>query len=105
MNRKMRRDLKKDKDLVKELYLIINKYLPNLFKMFKELTDIRNQNYVTYSMKTICITRSFPLQCGITAMTDISSDLFDNENCIKNISKTYKTKYPSLSTGISGGFG
>ena len=87
MNRKMRRDLKKDKDLVKELYLIINKYLPNLFKMFKELTDIRNQSYVTYSMKTICITRLFPLLCGITTMTDISSDLFDNENCIKNISK------------------
>ena len=28
MNRKMRRELRKDNDLIKELYSIINKYLP-----------------------------------------------------------------------------
>ena len=59
MNRKMRRDLKKDKVLVKELYLIIIKYLSNLFKMFNGFTDIRNQSYVTYSMKTTCITQCY----------------------------------------------
>ena len=48
MNRKERRTLKKDKDLVKELYSIINKYLPKLFDMFDGLTDSRNQSYVTY---------------------------------------------------------
>ena len=30
MNRKMRRELRKDKNLIKELYSIINKYLPKL---------------------------------------------------------------------------
>ena len=32
MNRKERRNLRKNKDLVKELYSIINKYLPKLPK-------------------------------------------------------------------------
>lgn len=87
MNRKERRELKKDKNLIKELYSIIVKYLPELLTMFNNLTDTRHQSYITYSMKTICITRLFPLLCGITTMTDISTDIFNTENCIKNISK------------------
>ena len=70
----MRRNLRKDKDLVKELYSIINKYLPKLLDMFDNLTDTGNQCYVTYKMKTICVTRVFGLLCGLTTMTDISSD-------------------------------
>lgn len=87
MNRKERRKLRKDKDLVKELYSIINKYLPKLLDMFDNLTDTRNQSYVTYKMKTICVTRLFGLLCGLTTMTDISSDDFNSDNCIKNLSK------------------
>ena len=49
----MRRELRKDKNLVKELYAIINKYLPELFGKFDELTDIRHQSYVTYHMSHI----------------------------------------------------
>ena len=86
MNRKERRNLRKDKDLVKELYSIINKYLPKLLDMFENLTDVRNQSYVTYKMKTICVTRLFSLLCGLTTMTDISSDVFNSDNCIKNLS-------------------
>lgn len=87
MNRKERRNLRKDKNLIKELYSIIVKYLPDLFTMFNNLTDTRHQSYITYSMKTICVTRLFPLLCGITTMTDISSDMFNTDNCIKNLSK------------------
>ena len=87
MNRKERRKLRKDKDLVKELYSIINKYLPKLLYMFDNLTDARNQSYTTYKMKTICVTRLFGLLCGLTTMTDISSDDFNSDNCIKNLSK------------------
>lgn len=87
MNRKERRKLRKDKDLIKELYSIIVKYLPKLFDMFENLTDVRNQSYVTYKMKTICVTRLFGLLCGLTTMTDISSDSFNSDNCIKNLSK------------------
>lgn len=87
MNRKERRTLRKDKDLIKKLYSIIVKYLPKLFDMFENLTDIRNKSYVTYKMKTICVTRLFGLLCGLTTMTDISSDDFNTDNCIKNLSK------------------
>ena len=87
MNRKMRRELRKDKDLIKELYSIIVKYFPKLLDMFENLTDNRHQSYVTYNMKTICVTRLFGLLCGLTTMTDISSDKFNSDNCIKNISK------------------
>ena len=86
MNRKQRRELRKDKDLVRELYSIISKYLPNLLNMFEELKDSRNQSYVTYKMKTICVTRLFGLLCGLTTMTDISNE-FNSECAIKNISK------------------
>ena len=50
MNRKMRRELRKDKNLVKELYSIIQKYLPELLQKFEELTDTRNQSYITSRM-------------------------------------------------------
>lgn len=55
--------------------------------MFNNLTDTRHQSYITYSMKTICVTRLFPLLCRITTMTDILTDLFNTDICIKNISK------------------
>lgn len=87
MNRKERRALRKDKDLIKELYSIILKYFPQLLNMFENLTDVRNQSYVTYKMKTICVTRLFGFLCGLTTMTDISSDVFNTDNCIKNLSK------------------
>ena len=86
MNRKERRNLRKDKNLVRELYSIIVKYLPDLLSMFNDLTDTRHNSYITYSMKTICVTRLFSLLCGITTMTDISSDIFNTDNCIKNLS-------------------
>ena len=89
MNRKERRELRKDKNLVKELYSIINKYLPDLLNRFSKLTDIRNQSYVTYNMKVICVTRLFGLLCGITSMTAIS-DKINSEEAIKNLSSICK---------------
>jgi hypothetical protein len=85
MNRKQRRELRKDKNLVKELYSIIVKYLPNLFDMFQNLTDTRNQSYVTYTMKVICVTRLFGLLCGLTSMTAIS-DKINTDEAINNLS-------------------
>lgn len=47
----MRRKLRKDKYLIKELYSIIVKYLPGILNMFDNLTDNRNQSYITYKIK------------------------------------------------------
>ena len=85
----MRRELRKDKNLVKELYNIIQKYLPELFNKFDNLTDVRHQSYITYNMKVICVTRLFGLLCGLTCMSDISNKL-DTDFAIKNISDICK---------------
>jgi len=87
LNSKDRRLLIKDKNLLKEILKIINKYLPQLTKLFSELTDKRNKSYITYKIKTIIMTRLFALICGITTMTEINStDNFNKEDAIKNLS-------------------
>ena len=96
MNRKQRRELRKDKNLIIELYSIIKKYLPDLFDKFEELTDVRHQSYTTYNMRTICVTRLFGLICGLTSLSNISSDEFNTDTCIKNISTICNTRLTEL---------
>lgn len=96
MNRKQRRELRKDKNLIKNLYAIIQKYLPELFNKFYNLTDTRNQSYVTYDMKVICVTRLFGLLCGLTSLSIISNDNFNTDACIENISTICQTKLDEL---------
>ena len=95
MNRKQRRELKKDKHLIKELYSIIIKYLPELFDKFNKLTDIKNKSYITYDMKTICVTRLFGLLYGLTSMTSIT-DNFNTEAMIKKLSNICNIKLNEL---------
>ena len=52
-------------------------------------------SYVTYNMKTICVTRLFGLLCRITSISSISNDL-NAEAIIKNISSICKTKLEEL---------
>ena len=73
MNRKEKRELRKDKSLVCNLYNIIDKYLPRLFIMFQNLTDVRQKGKITYSMKSICVTRLFGLLCGISSMNALTN--------------------------------
>lgn len=96
MNRKERRDLRKDKNLIRELYSIIVKYFPDLLNKFNTLKDNRHQSYVTYNMKTICVTRLFGLLCGLTSLTNISDDDFNSDLCIKNISDICSTHLDEL---------
>lgn len=96
MNRKQRREFRKDKNLIIELYSIIKKYFPDLLDKFENLTDDRHQSYVTYNMKTICVTRLFGLICGLTSLSNISSDEFNTDVCIKNISNICNTPLSEL---------
>ena len=96
MNRNQRKELRKDINLIIELYSIIKKYLLDLFDKFEELTDIRHQSYVTYNMKTIYVTRLFGLIYGLTSLSNISSDEFNTDACIKNISNICNTKLSEL---------
>lgn len=85
LSRKQRREVLKDKNLLKELLKIIKKYFPELTNMFSNLTDKRNKSYITYKMRTIIMTRLFSLLCGITTMTGINNE-FNTEEAIKNLS-------------------
>ena len=96
MNRKQRRELRKDKNLIKNLYAIILKYFPELLNKFYNLTDSRNPSYVTYDMKVICVTRLFGLLCGLTSLSIISDDDFNTDACIENISTICQTKLNEL---------
>lgn len=95
MTRKEKRELRKDKSLVCELYNIIDKYLPKLFIMFDELTDKRQQGKITYSMKVICVTRLFGLLCGLTTMNSLTNK-FNNKITIDTLSKITNTKLEEL---------
>ena len=95
MNRKEKRELKKEKSLVCGLYNIIDKYLPKLFIMFENLTDVRQQGKVTYNMKVICVTRLFGLLCGLTTMNSLTNKL-NNELTIETLSKITNTKLDDL---------
>ena len=95
MNRKEKRELKKDKSLICGLYNIIDKYLPRLFIMFENLTDVRQQGKVTYDMKVICVTRLFGLLCGLTTMNSLTNK-FNNELTIETLSKITNTKLDDL---------
>lgn len=95
MTRKEKRELKKDKSLVCSLYNIIDKYLPRLFIMFDNLTDARQQNKVTYTMKSICVTRLFALLCGITSMNSLTNK-FNTDASISNLSKIINEELSDL---------
>lgn len=95
LTRKQKRELLKDKDLIKELLKIIKKYFPNLTSMFSTLSDKRHKSYITYKMKTIVMTRLFALLCGITTMTNINSK-FDTDQAISNFSKICNQKLDEI---------
>lgn len=77
------------------MFSIIRKYLPELMSRLSNLTDERNQSYITYSMKVICVTRLLGLLCGITELVSMS-DTFNNENIIKNISDICNDKLEEI---------
>ena len=91
----MKRRLRKDKTLIKELFEIIQKYCPDLLNKFNNLTDIRNSSYIKYSLKVVCVTRLLGLLCGISELVPLS-DTFNTQNTINNISLICKEKLKEI---------
>ena len=85
LTRKQRRELLKDKNLLKEVLKVIRKYFPQLENLFSKLTDKRHKSYITYKMRTIIMTRLLSLICGITTMKGINQK-FNTDEAIKNLS-------------------
>lgn len=57
MNRKEKREMKKEIEVFSDVVKIIKQYFPNLIEKLEQLTDVRHQSYVEYSMSVITITR------------------------------------------------
>ena len=86
MNRRERREKKKEINILKELVIIIKQYFPELINKFEGLTDVRNQSYVKYQMKVIFIVRLMALMCEIKSMHGLTRE-FNTEETIKNIAQ------------------
>ena len=86
MNRRERRNLKKEINIFSDVISILKQYFPALTTMFEELTDIRHQSYVKYSMSVIFVTRLLGLLCGKTSMRNLTESM-NTDICIENISR------------------
>lgn len=84
-NRMQRRNVCKNKNLLVEIVKIVTKYFPLLLSLLDKLTDKRHKSYISYSIKTIILTRLFSLICGIISMNGMTK-VFNTEKAIKNLS-------------------
>ena len=86
MNRKERREKKKELNVLGEVVTIIKQYFPELINKFEGLTDLRHQSYVTYKMRVIFIVRLMGLMCEIKTMHGLTRE-FNTKEAINNIAK------------------
>lgn len=95
ITRKMKRELKKAVNPLEELLIISKQHFPKLLYMLDNLTDNRNQSYVTYSIKICVLTRILALCSGIQSMNQINRD-FNTEETIQNINNILNENYIEL---------
>ena len=86
MNRKERREKKKELNILGDVITIIKQYFPELINKFEELTDIRHQSYVKYKMKVVFIVRLMGLMSSIKSMHELTEE-FNTEEAIANIAQ------------------
>jgi len=84
ITRKQIRDLKKDKNLVRDLLGIINSYFPDLIDHLKDLEDKRHQSFVKYETKIILLQRILTAIFSFDSLRAMTQGL-NNDNAIKNI--------------------
>ena len=95
MNRRERRNMKKEIEMFRDVVNIIKQYFPCLIEKLEKLTDTRHQSYVEYTMSTITITRLLALICGIKSMRQ-STEKFNTEETIQNIANLLEVKLEEL---------
>lgn len=84
MNRREKREMKREINMFSNVVNIIKQYFPQLTEKLEKLTDIRHQSYVEYRMSVITVTRLLGLLCGIKSMRE-TTEKFNTEDTIKNI--------------------
>ena len=84
LNRREKRNKKKELNILDDVVTIINQYFPGLINKFEGLTDLRHQSYVTYKMKVIFMVRLLALMCEIKTMHEMTRE-FNTQEAIENI--------------------
>ena len=95
ITRKMRRELKKAVNPLEELLIIIKQYFPKLTTWIDNLTDTRNQSYITYDFKICLLTQILAFCSSYQSMNKIGRD-FNSDIVINNINHILKTNYIEL---------
>ena len=95
ITRKMRRELKSAVNPLEELLIIIKQYFPKLTNWIDNLTDTRNQSYVTYDFKIYLLTQILAFCSSYQSMNKIGRD-FNSDIVITNINNILKTNYIEL---------
>ncbi len=95
MNRKEKREMKKEIEIFSDVANIIKQYFPSLIKKLDELTDVRHQSYVEYTMSVITVTRLLGLLCGIKSMRQTTEN-FNTEETIENISNLLEVELEEI---------
>ena len=95
ITRKMKRELKNAVNPLEELLIIIKQYFPKLTNWIDNLTDTRNQSYVTYDFKICLLTQILAFCSSYQSMNKIGRD-FNSDIVITNINNILKTNYIEL---------
>lgn len=95
ITRKMKRELKSAVNPLEELLIIIKQYFPKLTNWIDNLTDTRNQSYVTYDFKICLLTQILAFCSSYQSMNKIGRD-FNSDIVIDNINHILKTNYIEL---------
>lgn len=95
MNRRERRNLRKEINVFSDVVSILKQYFPHLINMFEKITDTRHQSYVKYSMSVIFVTRLLGLLCGKTSMRNLTESM-NTDTCIENIARLLEIKLDEI---------
>ena len=95
ITRKMKRELKQAINPLEELLIIIKQYFPKLTSWIDNLTDSRNQSYITYDIKVCLLTQILAFCSSYQSMNKIGRD-FNSDIVINNINHILKTNYIEL---------
>ena len=84
LTRKQIRELRKNKNLVRDLLCIINSYFPDLLDRLKEAEDGRCKEYIKYDIKVILVVRILSAIFSFDSLQSMTKGL-NTDNAIKNM--------------------
>lgn len=93
--RKMIRERKNAVNPLEELLIIIKQYFPKLTNWIDNLTDNRNQSYITYDFKICLLTQILAFCSSYQSMNKIGRD-FNSDIVINNINRILNANYIEL---------